>query len=432
MAEIVRNIGLSLGADICWPACYEHIMRRLDLRIPVDGDVIRFDVERVTIEPFDLERDCKYDLVIDRLTHWFHTSREWIKKAVIMNDLYVFNNPWSIQSMEKHTAYAAMMHLGMPVPKTWMIPPKAYATDNPDLKPTLHRYAKLFDLGKLGEMVGYPLFVKPYDGGGWRSVRKCNDERELRQAYEESGANVMHVQAGVFPYDAFVRTIGFGPQVLHVSYDPDKPLHDRYRKEANDIDDADREHLRKVTLTINAFFGWEFNSCESLKKAGVWHPMDFANACPDSQVTSLHWHFPWLVMAYIRWSVFCAATKRPMRRNLDWAPFYEVAASERSYEEKLDAYAKIAEERFEKDRFEEFCAKHLSHLEEVTSEFFTQPEAREAIRQKVAALYPAHEVEPFTELFWSRIQEWRAERSSPTSSTNAPKKSAPVREREDA
>jgi len=149
MADIVRNIGLSLGADICWPACYEHIMRRLDLRIPSGSDTLRFEVERVTIEPYDLQQSCKYDVVIDRLTHWYHTSREWIKKAVIMNGLYVVNNPWSVQSMEKHTAYAAMMHLGMPVPKTWMFPPKEYATQNPDLKPTLVRYAKLFDIGKL-------------------------------------------------------------------------------------------------------------------------------------------------------------------------------------------------------------------------------------------------------------------------------------------
>lgn len=171
MREITRNIGLSLGADICWPACYEAIMRRLDLRIPIDGDIIRFHVERVSIEPFDLRQPCKYDLVIDRLTHWYHTSREWIKKAVIMDDLYVFNNPWSVQSMEKHTSYAAMMHLGMPIPDTWMIPPKSYAPGNPDLKPTLNQYAKLFDLEQIGDQIGYPLFVKPYDGvAGARSA----------------------------------------------------------------------------------------------------------------------------------------------------------------------------------------------------------------------------------------------------------------------
>jgi hypothetical protein len=385
-------------------------MSRLDLRIPFAGDELRFAIERVTIEPYDLQQPCKYDLVIDRLTHWFHTSREWIKKSVIMNDLYVFNNPWAVQSMEKHTAYCAMMRLGMPVPDTWMIPPKAYATDNPDLQPTLVRYAKLFDIGKLGPALGYPMFVKPYDGGGWRSVRKVDDEAALRDAYEQSGADVMHVQAGVTPYEAFVRSIGLGPQVRHVSYDPDAPLHDRYRTshyEAISADDL--ETLRKITLTINSFFGWEFNSCESLRRAGVWHPMDFANACPDSQVTSLHRHFPWLVKAYIRWSVFCAATKRSMRRNLDWEPYYEVARSDRSYAEKLDAYAAIADERLETARFEEFCATHLSHLDEVAHEFFGGAVARDAIRQKVASLFPAHEVEPFTELFWARIQDWRGE-----------------------
>ena len=408
MAEIQRNIGLSLGADLCWPACYEQLMHRLDLRIPMGDDTVRFGVERVTIEPFDLEQDCKYDVVIDRLTHWFHTSREWIKKSVIMNDLYVFNNPWAVQSMEKHTAYAAMMKLGMPVPKTWMIPPKSYETKNPDLKTTLTRYARLFDIGKLGEKMGYPMFVKPYDGGAWRAVRKVDDAAALRDAYEQSGAEVMHVQAGILPNDGFIRSIGLGPQVHHVSYDPGAPLHNRYR-ETHDasIGADDLEHLRKVTLTINSFFGWEFNSCESLRKDGIWQPMDFANACPDSQVTSLHYHFPWLVLSYIRWSVFCAATKRPMRRTLDWTPYYEVAASDRSYEEKLDAYAAIADERFETARFEEFCATHLGHLDEVADTYFSSDDAREAVRAKVASLFPAHEIELFTQLFWDRIQQWR-------------------------
>ena len=55
VAEITRTIGLSLGADICWPICYEELIRRLDLKIPHEGDTLRFHVERVTIEPFDLQ-----------------------------------------------------------------------------------------------------------------------------------------------------------------------------------------------------------------------------------------------------------------------------------------------------------------------------------------------------------------------------------------
>src|SRR5260221_3835486 len=159
MGNVTRSIGLSLGADICWPICYEEILKRLDLAIPVAGDTVRSAVERVTIEPFDLRQGVRYDVVVDRLTHWYHTSREWIKKAVIMDGLYVFNNPWSVQAMEKHTTYSAMMKLGMPIPETVMIPPKAYAEDLPDIRPTLTSYAKLFDLGKIGAELGYPMLM---------------------------------------------------------------------------------------------------------------------------------------------------------------------------------------------------------------------------------------------------------------------------------
>ena len=410
MADVVRHIGLSLGADICWPLCFEALMKKLDLRIPAEdgsGDTLRFEVERVFIEPYDLRQPCKYDVVVDRLTHWFYTSREWIKKAIVMDGLYVFNNPWSVQANEKHTSYCAMMALGMPIPETWMVPPKTYEP-TPDLKPTLSRYAKLFDVKRIGDRIGWPMFMKPYDGGGWRAVTKVDDAAAVYKAYDESGKAVMHLQAAVNGFDRFVRCIGFGPQTHCVLYDPEAPLHDRYTTQTKFISAKEEEHLRKITLTINAFFGWEFNSCEALRKDGVWHPIDFANPCPDSQVTSLHWHFPWMVKAYVKWSVFCAATKRKMRMNQDWSRFYEVAALDLPYEEKLERYAAIADAQFETKRFEEFCSQHLAQLDQVAWEFFGTEEAKDAVRQKVTALFPPHEIEKFTELFWSRIQDWRA------------------------
>ncbi len=145
MATRNRRIGLSLGADICWPICYEALLKELDLKIQHGNDTLTFEVERIYIEPFDLRQPCKYDVVIDRLTHWYQKSREWIKKSIVTDDLYVYNNPWSLQAMEKHTTYCALMRLGFPVPDTWLIPPKAYA-ESVDLEPTLERYAKLFDL----------------------------------------------------------------------------------------------------------------------------------------------------------------------------------------------------------------------------------------------------------------------------------------------
>lgn len=410
MATLTRRIGLSLGADICWPICYEDILRELDLSVEMGGDTLRFETSRVPIEPFDLESSIDYDVVLDRLTHWYGVRREWIKKGILMDGLYVLNNPWSVQSMEKQTSYCAMMRLGLHVPKTWLLPPKSYE-DVPDLERTLKSYARLFELDKIGEQVGYPLFMKPYDGGGWVGVSKVGDKDELEKAYDESGNLVMHLQRGVLPHDTFVRCVGLGPQVRCIRYAPSAPLHDRYEIDFDFLDDDALEELRDITLTINAFFGWDFNSCEALRQESTWHPIDFANPCPDSQVTSVHYHWPWLVIAKLQWSLFCAATKRPMRVNLDWNEFFAVDP-ELPYRERLRAYGKIARKRFDVEGFESFCASELKELPKIAWDYFGGDACREAIHKKVAALYPEDEREEFTELFWRRVQLWR-EREKP-------------------
>jgi hypothetical protein len=251
--------------------------------------------------------------------------------------------------------------------------------------------------------------MKPYDGGGWVGVSRVDDEAQLRAAYEASGTKLMHLQSAVIPYERFVRCIGLGPQTRVVNYDPAAPLHDRYRMDRDFLDPALQAELEDITLTINAFFGWDFNSCEALLRDGAWYPIDFANACPDSQVTSLHYHFPWLIKANLRWAIYCAATRRRVRHNLDWEPYFEVAAEDLPYREKLRRYALIARQTLDADAFGEFCARHLSHLDAVADDFFGSEQAHDAVRQKVAALFPAHEVEEFTGLFYGRIQRWRAE-----------------------
>jgi hypothetical protein len=406
MAVSTRRIALSLGADLCWPACFEALVKRLDLELPVGGERVRFEVDRVAIEPFALDQPVRYDVIFDRVTHWYMPTREWVKKAVVFNDTYVLNNPWSIQANEKHTTYAAMMRLGFPVPPTWLVPPKSYEPKD-DLNVTLRRYARLFDLGDVGKKVGYPLFMKPYDGGAWVGVSKCDDEAALRAAYESSGTKLMHLQRAVAPFDLFVRGLGFGAQFNVFRYDPAAPLHARYLPGPHGLSAEDEALMRDMTWTINTFFGWDFNSCEALRQNGVYVPIDFANACPDSQVTSLHYHFPWLVKAYVKWALFCAATKRTKSPTLDWQPFFDVAKKDLSFRDKLREYGKIARRRLDADRFEEFCGKHLASFDDMANDFFATDEAKGYVRAKVAALFPAHEIESFTEHFFRQIQDWR-------------------------
>ena len=191
MANLTRNIGLSLGADICWPLAFEEILAKSKLQVKVGSDTVNFHVERMTLEPFSLQAPCKFDLVVDRLTHWFNLRREWIKKSVLMDGLYVYNNPWSVQSYEKHSTYCAMMALGMPIPPTLMVPQKNYEP-KADLEFTLQSHARLFDLGQQGAQIGYPMFMKPFDGGGWQGVSQIRDEVELREIYDQSDKHLMH------------------------------------------------------------------------------------------------------------------------------------------------------------------------------------------------------------------------------------------------
>lgn len=407
METVTRNIGLSLGADLCWPASYEAILAKLDLKLPVNGKNVTFKVERVTVEPYDLEYKPKYDLVLDRLTHWFFTSREWMKKITLMDGVYAFNNPWSIQANEKHTSYAAMLKLGYPIPKTWMIPPKDYK-DEGDTKITIRRYNKMFDLAKVGDAVGYPAFLKPYDGGGWVGVTMVKNAADLHKAYDASGTRVQHLQAGVKDWDLFIRVIGIGPQFHVVKYDPNAPLHARYTTEIDFLTPAEVEHAKKIGRTINAFFGWDFNSCEMLRSNGVFYPIDFANACPDSQVTSLHFHFPWLVKSLLKWSIYCAATKRKMKLTLNWDAYLDANDESLSFEERLDRYDALARAHFDEAGFEAFCKEHLGDLDAVAWEFFGTPEFKEIVRAKVAALFPAHEINTFTDHFFAQVQKWRA------------------------
>jgi hypothetical protein len=75
--------------------------------------------------------------------------------------------------------------------------------------------------------------------------------------------------------------------------------------------------------------------------------------------------------------------------------------------ERLAAYAAIAHERFETEKFRDFCQTHLGHLDELAYDFFGSDVMRDAINRKVTSLFPAHEIDEFTELFWDRIQLWR-------------------------
>src|SRR3954452_25608868 len=116
-------IGLLLGAEEDWPQAFEAILSMVG---PIDhgGETHEVSSERLTIEPFQLDDPVRTPLVIDRLAHWYYHPREWLKKAALVNGTYLLNSPFTFQSMEKHSAYCAMVRLGLKVPATTLVPYK--------------------------------------------------------------------------------------------------------------------------------------------------------------------------------------------------------------------------------------------------------------------------------------------------------------------
>jgi hypothetical protein len=293
-----HRVGLLLGIEEDWPQAFSALMSRATPLTTSDGVTHAVEVERLTIEPFDLTDPVRSDLVIDRLAHWYYHPREWLKKAALVNDTYLLNSPFTFQSMEKHSAYCAMLRLGLKVPRTVLVPYKN-PVDNDRWAYTSAKYNLPFDLDAIAADLGYPLYMKPFDGGGWRGVSRITNEHELHRAYDESGQMLMHLQATV-DYEHFARALTIGAETMVLDFRPERPMHARYAVSARlPLAERPREETRAISRIVNAFFGWEFNSAEMLVKGDEVYPIDYANACPDVAVTSLHYYFPW---AMPRWS----------------------------------------------------------------------------------------------------------------------------------
>src|SRR5919198_748870 len=286
---------------------------------------------RVLNEPFDLRYRPRYALVIDRLSWWYDLPREWLKKIALMDEVYLLNNPFTFQAMEKHAAYCAMMRLGLGVPE-------------------------------------------------------ITSPEELRFAYEHSGERMMHVQAAVEDFDVFTRSLSIGPQTMVMRFDPAADGHHRYVLDRDFLAPELEREVALISRLVNAFFRWEFNSCETIVKDGRTYPIDYANASPDVALVSLHYYFPWAMESLVAWCLFCCATARPMRINQTTRDFFEIAdRPDLSYEEKLERYGELANAYFQVPEFGEFYARALRHLDEVTVDYVESAEFDDLVVSAIAA-----------------------------------------------
>jgi hypothetical protein len=412
VSMVTHLIGLLLGTEDDWPSAFEQYLRRLAPRIDHDGLMHEVATERVTIEPFSLRQPARHALVIDRLSYWYYHPREWLKKLALLDRTYLLNNPFTFQAMEKHAAYCAALRLGYDVPQTWLLPHKV-PPDNERFAPTAARYNRAFDVKAVGEQVGYPMYMKPFHGGGWVNVTRIGSPTELERAYDASGRELMHVQAGVEDYDVFCRGLAIGPQTMLMRYQPTRPLHLRYQVEHGFLSAAAGWQVTAFGLTVGAFFGWEFNSFEVLVRGGDTIPIDFANATPDMALISLHYYFPWAIAALAKWCLYTVVTGRAMRLDQQIGRWYRVADdADLPWPEKLARYRALAADYFETDRFAEFCQRHLAHADECMVTYIQSAEFDELLVRTIRAAFPADEHDKLIAHYRGLLAAWANEQGN--------------------
>ena len=192
----------------------------------------------------------------------------------------------------------------------------------------------------------------------------------------------------------FVRSLSIGTETISLHFSPDAPMHERYTVQHEFLTPELGREVVTISRLVNAFFRWEFNSCETLVRGSEVHPIDYANASPDVALTSLHYYFPWAIKTLVKWCSFCIATERRMRISQNTRDYFAVGdRDDLSYEEKLEEYRRLADTFLQVAEYEDFCAQHLAHVDDLALEYFASPDFDRLLVDSVTAVFPAHEHE---------------------------------------
>lgn len=372
----------------------------------------KIETKRMKCKPYDvLDAWTETSVILNRGAHWNRHRGSFFQ--LINWKTHLIYNMFSFKAIDKNVGYGMMSELGLKVPPTWAIPQKDYSkmfegSDGKIQADLIFEDHELFDLAAIGAAVGYPAYLKPQDGGGWVGVTKVNNAEELQEAYDKSEDKPMNLQKAIDGYREFCRSVGVGPQVLPMHYNASaKYSHDRYMRnenqavEFNFLTEKENIEIKKITKIINAFYGWDHNSCESLiTKDGDIYIIDYINAYPDSAITSLHFYFQDLIKAMAKWLVFCAVVGRKEGYNFMkyWPDFFRVRAEGKekgwSYEKLLDEYEKIADRFWQRKEFEEFCDEALKDFDQKALEFFASPEFDAVLRIDIERFFKIPEERP--------------------------------------
>ena len=314
----MKKIGILFGQENTFPQAF---VDRVNQKA-VDGITAEF----VNIQEVEQAVATDYAVIIDRISQDVPFYRAYLKNAALTGTA-VINNPFWWSADEKFFNNALAVQLGVPVPKTLLLPSKARPDDTNE---NSFRNLGMFDWEKAFEKIGFPAFMKPHSGGGWKSVYKVDNPYEAYRAYDETGQLVMLYQEAVDFTDYFRCYCLGGQHVLIMPYEPRNAPHQRYQTEMKTQGEAGEKLLATVkdyVLRLCQGLGYDFNTVEFAVRDGIPIAIDFGNPAPDADINSVGpENFEWVVEHAANLAIARAQAQKPGQDNLTWGTFVQKSA----------------------------------------------------------------------------------------------------------
>jgi glutathione synthase/RimK-type ligase-like ATP-grasp enzyme len=294
----LHKIGIIYGMENTFPAA---LVDRINA-MRVDG----IHAEHVRLGGVKMAEPSGYRVIIDRISHDIAFYRAYLKNAAL-NGTTVINNPFWWGADDKFFNYALASKIGVAVPRTVLLPHKSHppGTTEQSMRNLMYplNWEELFDY------IGFPAFLKPFSGGGWKSVYKIHNREEFFRAYDETGDLCMTLQRAV-DFDDYFRCYVVGQEKVHIMrYDPRRPQANRYVHDGPEIGPEMHTRVTSDCLKLCRALGYDLNTVEFAVEDGIPYAIDFLNPAPDADYHSVGpKNFQWIVDAVAEFAVERALT----------------------------------------------------------------------------------------------------------------------------
>lgn len=315
----MKVIGLLFGMEQTFPPAVVERINSMHA-----GDV---RAEFVKVGGIRMDTLLQYDVILDRISHDIPFYRSMLKVAAL-GGTRVVNNPFWWSADDKFFNYALMERIGVPVPRTVLLPHKQHppGTTSESMRNLIYP----LDWDAIFEYVGFPAFLKPHAGGGWKHVYKVHSPEEFFAAYDQTGDLCMVLQSAV-EFTEYYRCYCIGRKWVRVMpYEPRHPHHLRYV--ASWTPSPERiAQIEDMTLKICNALGYDFNTVEFAVAGDVPYAIDFLNPAPDAERSSVQEeNFEWVVQTTAEFLIELAREGRQVPNQYEWSAFIRSSRRKRS------------------------------------------------------------------------------------------------------